>query len=141
MDHAEVRKLHHEVDFVGLRAQATSVGFIQLCSELCRAGVLDEAALDRIKEAIARELELLMRDRDLLGQRRDLVLEGGRERVGRGLRLLVTRSAASVRMCPTSACLPAGKGGRACRRPQLAKLSSLYVGRAGCRRSRRGWRP
>ena len=56
MDHAEVRKLHHEVDFVGLRAQATSVGFIQLCSELCRAGVLDEAALDRIKEAIAREL-------------------------------------------------------------------------------------
>ena len=30
MDHAEVRKLHHEVDFVGLRAQATSVGFIQL---------------------------------------------------------------------------------------------------------------
>ena len=56
MDHSEVRKLHHEVGFVGLRAQATSVGFIQLCSELCRVGMLDEAAMGRIKDAIAREL-------------------------------------------------------------------------------------
>ena len=62
MDHAEVRKLHDQVGFVGLRAQATSVGFIQLCSELCRAGVLDEAALGRIKDAIARELAMSSRN-------------------------------------------------------------------------------
>ena len=54
----EERKLHDQVSFVGLRAQATSVGFIQLCTELCRVGVLDEAAMGRIKEAIAKELAL-----------------------------------------------------------------------------------
>jgi hypothetical protein len=61
MDQAEVRKLHDEVGFVGLRAQATAVGFIQLCSELTRAGVLDQGALDRIKDAIARELAMSSR--------------------------------------------------------------------------------
>jgi hypothetical protein len=54
----EDRKLHDQVGFVGLRAQATAVGFIQLCTELCGAGVLDAAAMDRIKEAIAKELAL-----------------------------------------------------------------------------------
>jgi hypothetical protein len=54
----EERKLHDQVGFVGLRAQATAVGFIQLCTELCRAGLLDEAAMGRIKEAIAKELAL-----------------------------------------------------------------------------------
>jgi hypothetical protein len=58
MDQAEERKLHDQVGFVGLRAQATAVGFIQLCTELCRAGLLDEAAVGRIKEAIAKELAL-----------------------------------------------------------------------------------
>lgn len=58
MDQAEERKLHDAVGFVGLRAQATAVGFIQLCAELCRAGLLDEAAMDRIKDAIAKELAL-----------------------------------------------------------------------------------
>ena len=58
MDQAEERKLHDQVGFVGLRAQATAVGFIQLCTELCRAGLLDEAAMGRIKEAIAKELAL-----------------------------------------------------------------------------------
>ena len=58
MDQAEERKLHDQVGFVGLRAQATAVGFIQLCTELCAAGVLDEAAMGRIKDAIAKELAL-----------------------------------------------------------------------------------
>ena len=58
MDQAEERRLHDQVGFVGLRAQATAVGFLQLCTELCRAGVLDQAAMDRIKEAIAKELAL-----------------------------------------------------------------------------------
>jgi hypothetical protein len=62
MEQAEVRKLHDQVGFVGLRAQATAVGFIQLCSELCRAGVLDEAALGRIKDTIARELAMSSRN-------------------------------------------------------------------------------
>jgi hypothetical protein len=58
MDRGEERRLHDQVGFVGLRAQATAVGFIQLCTELCRAGVLDPSAMGRIKEAIAKELAL-----------------------------------------------------------------------------------
>ncbi|MDB5669403.1 MAG: hypothetical protein JWO25_362 [Alphaproteobacteria bacterium] len=58
MDRGEERRLHDQVGFVGLRAQATAVGFIQLCTELCRAGVLEQAAMGRIKEAIAKELAL-----------------------------------------------------------------------------------
>jgi hypothetical protein len=54
----EERKLHDQVGFVGLRAQATAVAFIQLCTELCRAGVLDDGAMRRIKEAIAKEIAL-----------------------------------------------------------------------------------
>jgi hypothetical protein len=50
------RKLHGTIDFIGLRAHATSVGLIQLCSELMKAGVLDGQAVQRIKDAIQREI-------------------------------------------------------------------------------------
>lgn len=52
------RRLHQTVSLVGLRAQATAIGLIQLTSELVRAGVLDEEAVARIKGAIARDLML-----------------------------------------------------------------------------------
>jgi hypothetical protein len=43
---------------VGLRAQATAVGFLQLCTELARAELLDDDAVARIKDAIAKDLAL-----------------------------------------------------------------------------------
>ena len=48
--------LHFGVVNVGLRAQATAVGLVQLCVELRDANVLSEQALDRIKDAIADEV-------------------------------------------------------------------------------------
>jgi hypothetical protein len=53
---SNARELHGTLDFIGLRAQATTVGLIQLCAELVRAGVLDDDAVSRIKAAIHREL-------------------------------------------------------------------------------------
>jgi hypothetical protein len=58
MPDLDERRLHQCVSSVGLRAQATAVGLIQLTNELARAGVLDEAAVGRVKEAIARDLLL-----------------------------------------------------------------------------------
>lgn len=57
-DEKKARQLHEAVSFVGLRAQATAIGFLQLTAELRRAGVLDEDAVGRIKEAIATNLAL-----------------------------------------------------------------------------------
>lgn len=56
MGYAEDKRLHDAIDLVGMRAQATTVGLIQLSIELKQAGVLDEAAVDRIKDAIAKEI-------------------------------------------------------------------------------------
>ena len=58
MDNNEDKKLHDMIGFVGLRAQATAIGLLQLCAELKRAGVLGEDAIGRIKDAIAREISL-----------------------------------------------------------------------------------
>jgi hypothetical protein len=54
----EARELHRTLEFIGLRAQATSVGLIQLCAELVKARVFDDAAIQRIKDAIYREITL-----------------------------------------------------------------------------------
>lgn len=48
----EARHLHELLGFVGLRAQATAVGFLALIEELLKAGVLDDAAIDRIKDQV-----------------------------------------------------------------------------------------
>lgn len=58
MDERDEHRLHETIGFVGLRAQATAVGLLQLSAELVRAGVLDEAAVTRIKEAIAKDIAL-----------------------------------------------------------------------------------
>ena len=52
----EAKQLHETLSLLGLRAQATAVGLVQLTSELLRAGVLDDDAVSRIKEAIARDI-------------------------------------------------------------------------------------
>ncbi len=58
MDTRKGKKLHDTVGFLGLRAQATAVGLLQVTTELIRAGVLDDAAVSRIKEAIFDDLAL-----------------------------------------------------------------------------------
>lgn len=54
----EQKQMHQDLRNVGLRAQATAVGLVQLCRELQSAGVLDQEAVDRIKGAIADEITL-----------------------------------------------------------------------------------
>ncbi|HEX3888018.1 MAG TPA: hypothetical protein VHW05_11015 [Phenylobacterium sp.] len=58
MDESEEIRFHETVSFVGLRAQATAVGLLQLTAELVRAGVLDDGAVTRIKDAIAKDIAL-----------------------------------------------------------------------------------
>jgi hypothetical protein len=57
-ENREDQQIHDAVGFVGLRAQATAVGLLQLSIELRRAGVIDEAAITRIKDAIAKDISL-----------------------------------------------------------------------------------
>ncbi len=52
------KKLCETLDLLGMRAQAAAVGMIQISIELTRAGLLDEAALGRIKDAIFGEIAL-----------------------------------------------------------------------------------
>lgn len=52
------KRLHHDVTNVGLRAQATAVGLIQLCIELRATNILSDEGLKRIKLAIGDELAI-----------------------------------------------------------------------------------
>ena len=54
--HKRAKKDHDTLTFLGLRAQATAAGLIQLCAELRRVGAIDEAAIDRIKSAVVDDL-------------------------------------------------------------------------------------
>jgi hypothetical protein len=59
MDEGEQRehgRVHFALEFLGMRAQATAVGLVQLCLELRRAGVIDDAAVGRVKQSIAEEI-------------------------------------------------------------------------------------
>jgi hypothetical protein len=58
MDQREDKRLHDSMRIVGLRATVTAVGLLRLTRELVDAGVLDEAALDRIKTAMVKELAI-----------------------------------------------------------------------------------
>lgn len=57
-EQAEARELHRTLDFIGLRAHAATVGLIQLCEELLMVGILDAAAIERIKDAIHMEISV-----------------------------------------------------------------------------------
>lgn len=83
MGYAEDKRLHDAIELIGMRAQATTVGLIQLSIELKRAGVLDEAAVGRIKDAIAKEICLnrpktipAEHFRETLGKRLDRLFSG-----------------------------------------------------------------
>ena len=52
----DARQLNSDLGLIGLRAQATAVGLVQLCSELRMAGVLTDEAVARIRAAIADQI-------------------------------------------------------------------------------------
>lgn len=56
MNQQDHGRVHLALEFLGIRAQATAMGLVQLCIELRRAGVIDEAAVDRVKQSIAEEI-------------------------------------------------------------------------------------
>lgn len=92
------RSMHFELVNVGLRAQATAAGFVQLCKELRQNGALDDAGVDRIKNAVADEVTLTCPRSINRSQFRNDVcrrldaLFAGKETVGdaEGLRLAAT---------------------------------------------------
>lgn len=53
---AAARELHQTLEYIGLRAQATTVGLLQMCAELVKVGVLGDDAIQRIKDVIHREI-------------------------------------------------------------------------------------
>lgn len=82
----ETRQLHDTLDYIGLRAHATTAGLLQLCSELVRAGAIELAAVERIKGAIHNEIMLTQgrrHDRDefsrMLKERLDAIFPQGEE--------------------------------------------------------------
>lgn len=84
MDQKDERRLHDAMDFIGMRALTTAAGMIQLCNELHRAGALDEDAVGRIKDAMAREIALCRRggfeqEFQLARQRLDAIFAGQEE--------------------------------------------------------------
>lgn len=58
MDQCVAKSQHQALALLGVRDTGTTVGLLQLCSELQHAGVLDAAAVDRIKDAIVSDITL-----------------------------------------------------------------------------------
>jgi hypothetical protein len=56
--HEDTRRLNFDLTNVGLRAQATAAGFVQLCKELRAVGVIDDYAVSRIKDVVADNITL-----------------------------------------------------------------------------------
>ncbi len=90
MIHGNQRSMHYDLTNVGMRAQATAAGLVQLCIELHRLNVLDDGAVGRIKTAIADEIiTCASRPIDRKDYRRDVRsrldrLFAGDEKVGLG---------------------------------------------------------
>ncbi len=90
MDIRKGKEAHDLIGFVGLRAHATAAGLVQLSIELVRAGILEEAAITRIKDAIFDDIALsrpssLSREEFERSTRRRLDrLFAGEEKVGPG---------------------------------------------------------
>jgi hypothetical protein len=95
VDTREDKKLHDMIGFIGLRAQATAVGLLQLSTELKRAGVLDDASIGRITDAIAKEI-FLSRPQSFYNEDFDANLRGRLNRLFSGEESLAGSSRASA---------------------------------------------
>lgn len=57
----EEKRLHDCIGFARMGSQATSVAVLQLCTKLRLAGVLNDGAITRIKEAVAKDIAISQR--------------------------------------------------------------------------------
>lgn len=83
-ERADAKKLHSELDYIGLRAQATAVAMLQMCAELARVGVFGDENVERIKRAVHREIMVSYHQRygrkefeDTLRKRLDAIFPAG----------------------------------------------------------------
>ena len=53
------RHLHSELNLLGFRSRAAVVGLLQLTKELRQAGLIDDAATNRVRDAVVDELALM----------------------------------------------------------------------------------
>jgi hypothetical protein len=53
---SDQERIHANLEAIGIRASGAAVGLFQLLKELLDAGVLDGAAINRIKEAVITDL-------------------------------------------------------------------------------------
>jgi hypothetical protein len=51
--------MHSELNLLGFRSRAAVVGLLQLTKELRQAGLLDDAAISRVRDAVVDELALM----------------------------------------------------------------------------------
>lgn len=53
---SDQERIHANLEAIGIRASGAAVGLFQLLKELLDAGVLESAAINRIKEAVITDL-------------------------------------------------------------------------------------
>lgn len=58
MEQVEARRQHQMLALLGVRDTGTTAGLLQLCSELAHAKLLDDDAVERIKDAIVSDISL-----------------------------------------------------------------------------------
>jgi hypothetical protein len=58
MDYIEARDTRQKLRSIGIDGEGAAIGLLQLCAELNRTELLDDAALQRIREAIGDHLSL-----------------------------------------------------------------------------------
>ena len=58
MDHVLAKGQHQALALLGVKDTGTTAGLLQLCCELRHAGVLEDGAVERIKDAIASDILL-----------------------------------------------------------------------------------
>lgn len=56
MEQSKAKKSHFELQHAGFRSRATAAGFLQLTRELKALAVIDDQAIERIREAMLSEL-------------------------------------------------------------------------------------
>lgn len=79
MDLNEASGRHTAVYLAGVRARAVAIGMVQLIKELSGAGALDNAAIDRIRDAVADEMTVVRP----VGQPADEFRQGVKDRLDR----------------------------------------------------------
>ncbi|MBA2935182.1 hypothetical protein HZF05_13915 [Sphingomonas sp. CGMCC 1.13654] len=65
------RHIHSELNLLGFRSRAAVVGLLQLTKELRQTGLLDDAATNRVRDAVVDELALMRPRHGTSAERRE----------------------------------------------------------------------